>query len=192
MGNSAGAGLPERLATCRDGGSLGAGWKAGPDPHDRGRAGGKVRAMAEVRLLLGQLAARPSRGRPCTRSRGDARSHAADEGIESSRSSDGGRPVSDRFVRPDRRLHDRARAGSRPGSRTGPSVVLFGRRRTATQKTRAEGHRASRPVASYFRKYFVPLFAPVVLSFFALSRSATGFLRMAVSVFSARPISSNR
>src|SRR5262249_36737670 len=43
-------------------------------------------------------------------------------------------------------------------------------------------------VAHVFRctKYFGSRFAPVVLSFFASSRSATGFLRSAVSFFEAR------
>ena len=43
----------------------------------------------------------------------------------------------------------------------------------------------------YFRKYFVPRFAPVVFSFFAARSSATGRLSSPVSVFIARPISSS-
>lgn len=77
----------------------------------------------------------------------------------------------------------------------------FAVRRTRTLPLRAlfAGRRTRRfgLLAAFFAlplpaKYIVPRFCPFVLSFFALSRSPTGFFRTAVSVFSARPISSSR
>ena len=44
----------------------------------------------------------------------------------------------------------------------------------------------------HLTKYFVPRFCPLVESFFAAIKFAMGFLRIAVSVRSARPISSRR
>jgi hypothetical protein len=88
-------------------------------------------------------------------------------------------------------------------------VDLFGdafRVRLAGRRTRAlalgarfAGRRTCRFgfIAAFFgplppAKYIVPRRCPLVVSFFVASRSATGFFKIAVSVLSARPISSSR